>query len=279
MHNALFIIISYFCEKYSKNMRKPILHFYDFGTEVTAFSTTRQGGYSEGNYGQFNINRYCGDSAEAIAQNRQALCQLLQIDDNHLLMPHQVHLTEMATIDDDFLSLDSDGRQQRLEGVDAIMTNIPGVCIGVSTADCIPVLLYDGIHHAVCAVHAGWRGTVARIVEKAVKAMTESYGSNAADIQAQIGPGISLDSFEVGDEVYDAFLQAGLEMSTISQKQTKWHIDLPACNQQQLMTMGVKAERISISDICPFKSHDTFFSARRLGINSGRIFTGISLKS
>ena len=259
-------------------MVKPVLHNYHFGNGVTAFSTTRQGGYSEGSYGQFNINRYCGDNVEAIARNRQALCQLLDIDESHLLMPHQVHLTEIATIDDDFLNLDDHERQQCLEGIDAIMTDRAGVCIGVSTADCIPVLLYDRVHHAVCAIHAGWRGTVARIVEKAVKAMTETYGSNTADIQAQIGPGISLDSFEVGDEVYDAFAQAGFDMPAISQRQAKWHIDLPNCNKQQLMSMGVKPEHISVSDICTYKSHDTFFSARRLGINSGRIFTAIMMK-
>ena len=260
-------------------MDKPVLHFYDFGPEVIAFSTTRQGGYSEGNYGQFNINRYCGDSAEAITQNRQALCQLLDINDSRLLMPHQVHLTKIATVDDDFLSLDSDGRQQRLEGVDAIMTNIAGVCIGVSTADCIPVLLYDSMHHAACAVHAGWRGTVARIVEKAVKAMTETYGTNPIDIVAQIGPGIGLDSFEVGDEVYDAFAQAGFDMAAICQKQVKWHINLPACNKLQLIATGVTPAHITMSDICTYKAHDTFFSARRLGINSGRIYTAIVMKS
>ena len=260
-------------------MDKPVLHFYDFGPEVIAFSTTRQGGYSEGNYGQFNINRYCGDSAEAITQNRQALCQLLDINDSRLLMPHQVHLTKIATVDDDFLSLDSDGRQQRLEGVDAIMTNIAGVCIGVSTADCIPVLLYDSMHHAACAVHAGWRGTLTRIVEKAVKAMTETYGTNPIDIVAQIGPGISLDSFEVGDEVYDAFAQAGFDMAAICQKQVKWHINLPACNKLQLIATGVTPAHITMSDICTYKAHDTFFSARRLGINSGRIYTAIVMKS
>ena len=259
-------------------MVKPILHFYDFGQDVVAFSTTRQGGYSESNYGQFNINRYCGDSSEAIAQNRQALCQLLQIDNRLLLMPHQVHLTEIAIIDDDFLGLGDDERQQRLEGIDAIMTDRAGVCIGVSTADCIPVLLYDGAHHAACAIHAGWRGTVSRIVEKAVQAMVQSYGSKPCDLQAQIGPGISLDSFEVGDDVYDTFAQAGFDMVAISQKRAKWHIDLPACNKLQLMAMGVKPERISVSDICTYKSHDTFFSARRLGINSGRIFTAILMK-
>ena len=259
-------------------MEKPVLHFYDFGPEVKAFSTTRQGGCSEGNYGQFNINRYCGDSPEHIAQNRQALCQLLDIDDRHLLMPHQVHLTEVATIDADFLRLTADERQQRLEGVDAIMTDMSGVCVGVSTADCIPVLLCDAEKHAACAIHAGWRGTVARIVEKAVKAMTATYGTNPSDLVAQIGPGISLDSFEVGDEVYDAFALAGFNMQSISERREKWHINLPLCNKLQLMAMGVKPEQICMSDICTYKSHDTFFSARRLGINSGRIFTAILMK-
>ena len=259
-------------------MIKPVLHFYDISQDVVAFSTTRQGGYSEGNYGQFNINRYCGDRAEAIMQNRQALCQLLQIDDRHLLMPHQVHLTEIAIIDETFLCFGDDERQQRLEGVDAVMTDNVGVCIGVSTADCIPVLLYDSVHHAVCAIHAGWRGTVARIVEKAVKAMTNTYGTNPSDIVAQIGPGISLDSFEVGDEVYDAFFQAGFDMTAISQKQAKWHIDLPVCNRLQLIAAGLKPEHINMSDICTYKMYDMFFSARRLGINSGRIFTAIMMK-
>ena len=259
-------------------MEKPVLHFYDFGPEVKAFSTTRQGGCSEGNYGQFNINRYCGDSPEHIAQNRQALCQLLDIDDRHLLMPHQVHLTEVVTIDADFLRLTADERQQRLEGVDAIMTDMSGVCVGVSTADCIPVLLYDAETHAACAIHAGWRGTVARIVEKAVKAMTATYGTNPSNLVAQIGPGISLDSFEVGDEVYDAFALAGFNMQSISERREKWHINLPLCNKLQLMAMGVKPEQICMSDICTYKSHDTFFSARRLGINSGRIFTAILMK-
>lgn len=259
-------------------MVKPVLHFYDISQDVVAFSTTRQGGYSEGNYGQFNINRYCGDSAEAISQNRLALCQLLQIDDRHLLMPHQVHLTEVAVIDEAFLCLDDDERQQHLEGIDAIMTDRAGVCIGVSTADCIPVLLYDSVHHAVCAIHAGWRGTVSRIVEQSIKAMTATYGTNPMDVVAQIGPGISLDSFEVGDEVYDAFAQAGFPMEQISRREAKWHIDLPTCNRLQLLSMGVKPERISVSDICTYKAYDTFFSARRLSINSGRIFTAMMLK-
>ena len=259
-------------------MIHPELRYYDFGEGVTAFSSTRRGGYSEGNYGEFNINRYCGDKPESIAQNREALCDLLGISDDCLLMPHQVHLTEVVAIDEAFLNLSTDEQQQRLEGVDALMTNVSNICIGVSTADCIPVLLFDAEHHAVCAIHAGWRGTVQRIVEVAVDKMKKAYHSNPQKMMAQIGPGISLDSFEVGDEVYEAFEKAGFEMLHISHHEEKWHIDLPLCNRLQLEGVGVPCEHISVASDCTFRQPDTWFSARRLGINSGRIFTGIMLK-
>lgn len=256
----------------------PELHYYHLGDGVTAFSTTRQGGYSQGNYGQFNINCYCGDDKEAIQKNREALCQLLAIADDHLVMPHQVHLTKIAQIDDAFFALPADERHQALEGVDALMTNTEGVCIGVSTADCIPVLLYDPVQRAACAIHAGWRGTVKRITEQAVAQMTAVYGTRPADIIAQIGPGIHLDSFEVGDEVYKAFQQEGFPMQAISKKKEKWHIDLPECNRLQLIAKGIPADHIAVSSVCTFQQADRFFSARRLGINSGRIFTSIILR-
>ena len=256
-------------------MIQPELQFYHIGEGVKAFSSTRHGGFSKGCYGEFNINHYCGDSEEAIKQNRALLCQLLQIDDDCLLMPHQVHQTEIVTVDEAFLGLSTAERKARLEGVDALMTDMSGICIGVSTADCIPVLLYDKMHHAACAIHAGWRGTVKRIVEKAVASMTAVYGSRPTDIMAQIGPGIHLESFEVGDEVYEAFVSEGFTMETISKKMEKWHIDLPECNRLQLLDSGVPQRQIAVSEVCTFRQSDTYFSARRLGINSGRIFTGI----
>ena len=167
--------------------------------------------------------------------------------------------------------------QETLEGVDAIMTNLEKVCVGVSTADCIPVLLYDKEKHAVCAIHAGWRGTVKRIVAKAIEEMTETYGTQPQQLVAQIGPGIHLDSFEVGNEVYEAFEQAGFDMPTISMKREKWHIDLPECNRQQLITAGLEPQNVKVSPICTYQQSADYFSARRLSINSGRIFTGIML--
>ncbi len=269
----------------------PQLLRYDMGTGVTAFSTTRHGGCGTGTYGTFNINRYCGDSPECIASNRQALCRLLGISDDRLIMPHQTHQTRVLHIDEAFMALSASDRQAALEGVDALTTSLTCVCIGVSTADCIPILLYDSEHHAVSAIHAGWRGTLQRIVQKAVLTMAETYGTRPSALQAQIGPGISLDSFEVGDEVYDAFCQQGFCMEPISRRYPsadsvpggfaagsgKWHIDLPACNQRQLIDAGLLPEHIACSAICTFKQCEDFFSARRLGIHSGRVFTAIVL--
>ena len=258
--------------------KKPVLQYYPLGEGVTAFSSTRQGGYSEGRYGEFNINRYCGDSEEAIQKNRETLCQLLGIEDHSLLMPHQVHLAEIAVVDRDMLTLPTEEILQKLDGIDALMTNEAGVCIGVSTADCIPVLLYDPIQRASCAIHAGWRGTVQRIVEKAVARMTEVFGSDPQNLIAQIGPGIHLESFEVGDEVYQTFEKEGFPMELISKKYEKWHIDLPECNRLQLVAAGIPETHIAVSPVCTFQQSDTFFSARKLSINSGRIFTGILLQ-
>lgn len=266
-------------------MIQPKLLTYDLHKDVVAFSTTRRGGFSTGAYGEFNINRYCGDDVEGICKNRALLCQQLDISDDRLIMPHQVHLAQSVRIDEAFFALSEEDRQTRLEGIDAVMTHLTDICIGVSTADCIPLLVYDPRQHAVAAIHAGWRGTVQRIAQQTIADMTAAYGSQPADLRVQIGPGISLDSFEVGDEVYDAFAAAGFDMKTIAKQYkaynsqlSKWHIDLPECNRRQLIAADVPEANISVADICTVKQSDTFFSARRLGIQSGRIFTGIIRK-
>ena len=227
---------------------KPELTYYDIAEGVTAFSSTRHGGYSEGPHGEFNVNLYCGDDPDTIAANRKALCKLLRIKDDRLVMPHQVH------------------------------TNIPGVCIGVSTADCIPIILYDPEHRAASVVHSGWRGTVANIAGVAVTSMQRAYHTRPEVLKAVIGPGISLENFEVGDEVYDQFAAAGYPMAEIARRYEKWHIDLWQCCRLQLEAVGLKPEHIEVAGICTYDRCDDYFSARRLGIESGRILTAIMIR-
>ena len=259
-------------------MTQPLLHHYDLGTGVTAFSSTRHGGVGKGNYASFNINYYCGDRWEDIEANIASLCQLLGIDEWHLVYPHQTHGDVVKALDSQWMeALSPAEKTVSLDGVDAVMTSLGGVCIGVSTADCRPILLNDAAHHACCAVHAGWRGTVKRIAQKAVRAMASVYGSDSSQLRAVIGPGISLQAFEVGDEVYHEFEEARFDMARIARRYLKWHIDLWECNRLQLVDVGIPQTNIQVAGICTYTQHDDFFSARRMGIHSGRIFTGIMM--
>ena len=266
------------------------LTFYDICPGVTAFSSTRHGGVSRGQYAEFNINHYCGDDENNVAVNRQVLCEQLGIALAQLVYPHQTHGTTVRQIGREFISLPDNIRDMILDGVDAVTTDVPQVCIGVSTADCIPILLADSDHHAVAAIHAGWRGTVARIVRATIESMMKSFGTQPENLKAVIGPGISEKNFEVGDEVYKAFAEAGFDMNEIAKRYPvmnrnsgnedkehpmRWHIDLWECNKRQLLECGLQDGNITVSGICTYDNVEDYFSARRLGTASGRIFTAI----
>lgn len=264
-------------------MEKTLLR-YDLGKGAVAFSTRRQGGAGQGTYASFNINPYCGDAPEHVRANRGLLCGMLGLADDRLVFPHQMHTANIYCIDGAFMTGGDDVRRAVLEGVDALVTDLPELCIGVSTADCIPVLLYDPVRNVGAAIHAGWRGTVARIAERTVEVMKARYGCTAGQLRCAIGPGISLDAFEVGDEVYDTFRTAGFPMERLARRYpatcvSKWHIDLWEANRLQLMDAGVPDSQIQVAGICTYACHADYFSARRLGIASGRIFSGILLRS
>ena len=253
---------------------------YNIGTGARAFSTKR--GEGSGNYAGFNITHYCGDTAEHVTECRSELCKELGITDDRLILPRQTHGCDILCIDDALLGLTPQEQSERLQGIDAVVTDVPQTCIGVSTADCIPVLLHNERRRVVAAIHAGWRGTVAGIVLKCISVMKERYGCSTTDIKAIIAPGISLDSFEIGEEVYLEFANAGFNMERIAkrypaQQGEKWHIDLWEANRLQLIEAGVKEENIQVAGVCTYKNNNEFFSARRLGIASGRIFNGIML--
>ena len=251
-------------------------------SNIFCFSTTRHGGVSSGNYSSFNCNEYCGDNIENVIDNRNILITLLPQKPEKLVFPHQTHGTEVAIIDKDYIAKSEDEQRVILEGVDALITNLKNICLCISTADCIPILLFDSKNNIVSAIHAGWRGTVNRIVEKCITLMRDKFHTDPNDLFACIGPGISLDNFEVGNEVYDEFYNKNFDVNQISflNKLTgKWHLDLSKANEIELIKVGVKRENIEYSYICTYNNNETFFSARRQGINSGRILSGIMLLS
>lgn len=197
-----------------------------------------------------------------------------------VVYPHQTHTDKIYTISSDFFLLSLAERKAALEGVDALISNAKNIIMGISTADCIPVIVYDPVHHAAAAIHAGWKGTRLMIVSKTLQEMQKVYGTNPSDCTAAIGPGISQDSFEVGQEVVDAFVEAGFEMADYVIMKKKPHIDLKALNKYQLTSMGLKDNNIIVSDIDTFTDVD-YFSARREqhgDIKCGRILSGFMLK-
>jgi hypothetical protein len=218
------------------------------------------------------------DGVEAFSTERDAELPY------YVVQPHQVHGTEIREVTDPLTP------RCELEGVDALVTNVPGVAISVRTADCIPVLLYDPVHKAIAAVHAGWRGTVQHISCKVIDRMRNLYGTEASDLLAVIGPGIGPESFQVGEEVVDAFREAGFPMEQILQDcglkfpteqnpmQGGLHIDLWQANCWLLERAGVKPANIQMAGICTYRHNDRFFSARREGTKCGRIINCIMLK-
>lgn len=241
------------------------------------FSTTIDGGVSKGNYATFNLGNLSDDNPHDVYRNRQILAEIAGVLPDNLFIPHQTHSDKIEVLDVAFLALDKNEQTARLEGVDALITDQPGICIGVTTADCVPVLIFDPGKKVLAAVHAGWKGTVKRIAAKTVNLMTGCFGSNAQHIQVGIAPSISPSRFEVGDEVGEAFSASEFNLDDISFRNPetgKLHIDLWKANAIQLIEAGICAENIEIAGICTMSCPDRFFSARRQSVHSGRMLTG-----
>ena len=161
----------------------------------------------------------------------------------------------------------ADGRTGILGPGDALLESTPGAVVAVKTADCIPILLADDRRRVVAAVHAGWRGTAARIVATAVEAMEERYSTNPADLHAAIGPGIGRCCYEVGPEVAAQFGGQG-----------RVRLDLPAINRAQLIEAGVTPQRIYASNLCTMCRAQEFESFRRDGAAAGRLYSFIGIR-
>ena len=251
------------------------------GSNVVAVTTQRGEAKKGENYSQWNLCDYTGDDALRVLDARMAFCQKMGIDLDHLIMPRQTHSTSVRVIDQNFMDASIEAQDDMLEGVDALVCNVPGVCIGVNTADCVPIAFADTCNRIIAIAHAGWRGTVGRIAQKTIETMTE-LGSKPGDISAAMGVSICHDCFEVGDEVVREFEKAGFEMSGIMFRNAttgKAHINLQEANRQVLIAAGVKEQNITFPEHCSRCESDRYFSARRLGINSGRTFTAILMRN
>ena len=218
----------------------------------------REGGVSPFPSGSLNLAGFDQDSAENIRENRRRLLSALG-GSWTLAACWQVHGSDVRVV------RGPEDRESEQSRCDALTTNLSGVLVGVKTADCVPVLLGDPLTGACAAVHAGWRGTLAGIVGRALSKMAEEFGTRAEDVRACIGPAALGCCYEVGPEVVAAFREKFSYADALFEPTRDGHAlaDLHRANAEQLAESGVRPERIHALALCTMCRADLFFSYRR----------------
>lgn len=229
---------------------------------IKAFSSTRIGGFSDGEYQGLNLGTHVGDELTKVEQNRAWLMQQTQMPSAPVWL-NQTHSTVVAEVN---------SPTEQVLDADGLFTQSRGVVCSAMTADCLPVLLTNLQGTQVAAVHAGWRGLVNGIVEQAVAKFD-------GEVMAWVGPAIGAQAFEVGKDVVDAFVAVdpkALSAFTPRQQQGKWLADMSQLVTQRLNRVGVT--QVYYSELCTYQDPTRFYSYRRDGV-TGRQATFIWIEN
>jgi YfiH family protein len=253
--------------------------------------TARAGGVSSGPYATLNLSLAVGDDEECVLENRRRLAAAFGVGPGDFVFARQVHGAGVRVIGDADRGSGAFSLDDAIPDVDALVTITPGVVLAILTADCVPIVLHDPVAGVLACVHAGWRGTAARVPAAAVATM-QTLGSRPADIIAGLGPAMSPDRYQVGSDVHQAVSQSfgpaapallrpdpaplvappGPGSATLPDTasrpvppsgQPRWLLDLCAANCLVLREAGVPAAQIHVTDIPTGPAgHDCFFSDR-----------------
>jgi len=239
--------------------------------------TTRHEGVSRPPYNSLNLGLGTKDQQHSVEGNRSLLTRAFGVPQESLVTVRQVHGSDILVINEPneefshFLQIESD----------AIVTNQPGVMIGVCVADCVPILIADTRNRVVAAVHAGWQGTAQALVVKTIEAMISMFGCKAEELQVLIGPSIGKCCYEVDAPVKNAMQQSGVLWEMVAEEAGagKWRLDLAEANRRLLVSAGISAEALQASDMCVCCQKELFFSHRRDNGDTGRQMGFIMLKT
>lgn len=266
--------------------------------------STRQGGLSRAYCADdapsdLNLGFTAADDREIVARNRRLLVEAVTGNpDTPLVALRQIHSSILVRI------AAADARREAPYKADGLMTDEPGLLLGIQTADCIPVLVADRKHRVVAAFHAGWRGTVKRIVESGVGRMRLEFGSRPENLIAAIGPGVGACCYAVGEEVWSSFesqftyaRELFREVYDTDPVRTKYpmlfltqrapghsnigpslHVDLVEANRRQLLDAGLSTKAIQTTGGCTSCHRDLFFSHRASRGHAGRMMSVIGIR-
>lgn len=223
----------------------------------------------------FSFAFHTGEDTSEISKNRSYLIDKLGIDKEFdIVLANQTHSSNIIVIEEN-KTLGWHGHHDAIKDCDALITNQKNILLGILTADCVPVLLFDATKEIVASIHAGWKGTHGTIVAKTIQKMIKTFGSNPKDIYAVIAPCIGVCCYEVGSDVADNFSN-DVKKSLGSEK---YMLDLKEENYNQLINVGVPSENIEVSEKCTSCDNDNFFSYRKEQGCSGRFLTFIGMRA
>lgn len=239
--------------------------------------STRTGGISDQPFTSLNLGLHTGDEADKVRENRRLFACAVGVEPSHVTTAEQVHGDKVFVVRREHAGCGAEEYSQSIKGVDALITNVPGVPLMLFFADCVPVLIVDPKRRAIALSHAGWKGTVAAIAEKTVMAMASEYGTNPADCIAGIGPSIGQCCYEVDEAVINKLKIFPYWQDLITPKGMHWQLNLWEANRRQLLDAGLASDNVAVSAVCTSCNTDLFFSYRAEKGSTGRIGAVISL--
>ena len=232
--------------------------------DVDVMVTTRHGGVSSGSYASLNLSLHVGDVPDDVLENRRRAAMALGAGPGDFVFCNQAHGRQVAVVTADDRGKGTRSLDDAIAQTDALVTRDAGVVLTVMVADCVPIVLYDPVAHVLGCVHAGWRGTVARVSEAAVEAM-RSLGARPGSVIAGLGPAVAPERYQVGAEVAEA-AERGLgdaASQVIRPDGTgKWLFDLWAANRLVLHDAGVADDHIAVAAMPTGSQEGLFFSDR-----------------
>ncbi|MFB6319356.1 peptidoglycan editing factor PgeF [Saccharicrinis sp. FJH54] len=246
--------------------------------EILQLTTSRKGGVSLPPYDRFNLGENTADDPHAVVQNLNLLRSEISAVSyiNQFILPVQVHGDSVLIIDKAFSVMNKQRQTELLSSCDAMITKLPNTFIGIRTADCVPVTVYDKHSKSVAVIHAGWRGIENGIIEKTLRNMQIQ---DMTALFCGIGPCIEADVYEVGKEVVDKIKNVLRKKPVYFRKNNAFFLDLKKAAFYQLEGAGIPSANIETSSFCTWKNNDAFFSYRKEKGNTGRFLTGMMIKT
>ena len=241
---------------------------------------TRDGGVSEGSFRSMNLSFSRGDREEAVLENFRRISEVMGIPEDRFAFAQQTHTLNVRRVTEADAGKGFVRLRDYYTDTDGLVTDVPGLALGVFFADCVPLLFADPVRRAIGVSHSGWRGTAGRMGEVTVRRMTSEFGCRPQDIICAIGPSICESCYEIGEDVAEQFRRAFAGDVNGILRETgggKYHLDLWEANRRILLSAGILPEHLTVTGICTCCHPERLFSHRASHGNRGNLGAFLAL--